>query len=343
MIIQDILIGIAIGDAFGAGVEFQDREWIRKKVDFSRLVNARNKIKVSNEKKELFTKNYKEWDYTDDTEMTIGIVKALISKEKFTPELLIKKWTEEYEKGKLEKGYGRNGHGSMRWYYSGEKTISQIREFQRNRNNPGNAPAMRSVFLGLIEEELINEYARINANATHPNINAIISSQCIARAAEYLIIKKGDKNDLIKYCMSKVKLNYEFEAYLKEVNKLGKYEELKDPDFSILCGSQPIEAPYFLPGIKGVPSDSKYTTGVVLYILKNSKDAFDALKKSVNIGGDVDSIASITTGIMAGITGLKSLPSYMINNLEGIDYLKELSLKYSQIKRNDFKQLYPTN
>lgn len=41
---QNILLGIAIGDAFGAGVEFQDRNWIRKHVDFSKFVNARDKI-----------------------------------------------------------------------------------------------------------------------------------------------------------------------------------------------------------------------------------------------------------------------------------------------------------
>lgn len=69
----------------------------------------------------VFVDNYKEWDYTDDTEMTIGLLKALISSENFTEELLIAKWEEEYNKGIVEKGFGRNGHGSMRWYYSGKK------------------------------------------------------------------------------------------------------------------------------------------------------------------------------------------------------------------------------
>lgn len=321
-VIDDILLGIAIGDAYGAGVEFQDRNWIREHVDFSKFINRRVYISVSKDKIGVFTKKYREWDYTDDTEMTIGVIKALISGETFSEELLLKKWIKEYEKGKREKGYGRNGHGSMRWYFSGEKSIDEIRFFQKNRNNPGNAPAMRSVPLGLIQENLINEYSRINACATHPHQNAIISSQCIARAAEFIIIKKGNPSDIFKYCSKTVVLNEEYIEYFKKIDTLPSYNSLEEKDFSELCGSQPIEEPYFLPGIFGVPSDSKYTTGSVLYVIKHATDAYDALKKSILLGGDVDSIASIATGIMAGRFGIESIPVYMKKSVEGVTYLQ---------------------
>jgi len=325
MNIENILLGIAIGDAFAAGVEFQDRNWIRKNVDFTKFVNARSEIKVSEEKKERFTSNYKPWDYTDDTEMTLGLIKALASKRKFSEQLLVEKWKEEYDLGILKKGFGRNGHGSMNWFYSGEKTIEEIRSFQKNRNNPGNAPAMRSVPLGLLKDDTINRYCEINANATHPNVNAIISSQCIARAAEFILVKKGDQKDVVKYCFDHVNLNEEYINYFKEIEALTTYENLEEYDFQILCGNQPIQKPYFLSGICGVPSDSKYTAGAVLYILKHSKSAIDGLIKSVYLGGDVDSVASIVTGIMAGVYGIHSLPSFMIQNIEGVPYLKEVS------------------
>jgi len=290
----------------------------------------RNQIKVPDEQRKIFTKNYMPWDYTDDTEMTIGLMKAIMSDEVFSEDLLLQKWTEEYEKGIEKKGFGRNGHGSMRWYFSGEKTIEEIRNFQRNRTNPGNAPAMRSVPIGLLPEHLINEFSTINARATHPNINAIISSQCIARAADFLLIKKGNPKDLIPYCFEKIDLNSEYEIYLKSVDSLGDYENLKKDDFQILCGKQPIETPYFLPGINGVPSDSKFTAGSVLYVLKNSKNTFDALKKSVNLGGDVDSVASISTGIAAGRFGLNSLPKFMLEKVEGKEYFKRLAGEFER-------------
>jgi len=327
---KNLPLATAIGDAFGASVEFKDRDWIRKNVDFSKFVNARHTIQVAEEKKELFTKNYRAWDYTDDTEMTIGTIKALLSNEPFTEELLVQKWLEEYEKGIHEKGYGRNGHGSMSWYYSGEMTIDQVKDFQRDRPNPGNAPAMRAVPLGLIPEHLINEYAAINAKATHPNINAIISSQCIARAAEFILVKNGKQSEVIDYCQKTVMLNEEYKSYFEQVARLPVYEKINPTSFEILCGPQPILEPYFLPGIKGVPSDSKYTTGAVLYVLRHSQNAMDALRKSVHLGGDVDSVASITTAILAGRTGLKSIPRFMLEKVEGKEYLEEIGAAFEQ-------------
>jgi ADP-ribosylglycohydrolase len=257
--------------------------------------------------------------------MTIGVMKALLSDQEFTIDLLVKAWKEEYDLGIEKKGYGRNGHGSMSWYYSGEMTIEQIRDFQRNRPNPGNAPAMRAIPLGLLQEDVINKYAEINANATHPNINAVLSSQCIARSAFYVLVKQGDPKKIIDYCLETVNLNEEYKTYLHQVNALGNYDDVGEAEFEILCGEQPIKRPYFLPGIHGVPSDSKYTTGCVLFVLKNAIDTFDALKKAVNLGGDVDSVASICTGIMAGIHGLDSLPTFMLENVEGKRYLEEIA------------------
>lgn len=330
MNIEEMLLGIAIGDAFGAGVEFQDRNWIRKNVDFTRFVNARHQIEVSEDKKEVFTKNYQAWDYTDDTEMIIGVLKALMSDRDLSEDLLINKWKEEYDKGIAEKGFGRNGHGSMGWFYSGEKTMDQIRDFQRGRKNPGNAPAMRSIPFGFVREDLINQYCKINANATHPNINAIISSQCIARATEYILVKKGDQKKVIDYCRKTVRLNEEYSVYFDKIDSLGIYSDLEKEGFEVLCGSQPIQKPYFLSGINGVPSDSKYTTGCVLYILKTSLNPMDALMRSVNLGGDVDSVASITTGIMAGKNGLQSIPDFMRKEVEGINYLKKIGVRFKQ-------------
>jgi ADP-ribosylglycohydrolase len=331
MNIEALLIGTAIGDAFGAGIEFQDRDWILENVNFNEFVNARNKIQVESDKLVLFTENYSSWDYTDDTEMTIGVINALLSKEPFSEELLISKWKEEYEEGIKKKGFGRNGHGSMRWYYSREKSIEEIKSFQRNRHNPGNAPAMRAVPLGLIEEKLINKYSAINAEATHPNLNAILSSQCIARAAHFILVLKGDAKNVIDYCLNQIDFNNEYLEYLNRVNNIPTDKPLTENDFSILCGDQPIKPPYFLPGIKGMPSDSKLTAGGVLYILKVSKTPFDALKNSINFGGDVDSLASITTGILAGKMGLSSIPKFMQESVEGLEYLKQKSKQLESI------------
>jgi ADP-ribosylglycohydrolase len=328
-VIQNMLKGIAIGDAFGAGVEFQDRHWIRENVDFTRFVDARSSIRVAPDQLAAFVQDYRAWDYTDDTEMTVGLIKALVSGETFSAEMLLRNIVAEYEDGKQRKGHGRNGHGSLRWYFDGEKTISEILDFQRNRPNPGNAPAVRAVPLGLLPDHLINGFAEINAHATHPNILATLASQCIARASAWMVALGGSPADLFLYCREAIALNDEYSDYLMQVAELPAFESLTEADSVTLCGPQPIEAPYFLPGICGMPSDSKFTAGCALYVLKHSRDAFDALQKSILIGGDVDSIASITTGIMAGRHGLRSIPAFMLQNVEGLPYLERIAEKFN--------------
>lgn len=330
--VEAFLLGTAIGDAFGAGVEFQDRDWIRKHVDFSALINVRDQIQVSAEERYLFTENYSAWDYTDDTEMTIGVMKALSDPDTWTEELLVQYWKTEYEQGIAQKGYGRNGHGSIGWYFRGEQSLEAIRTFQRERENPGNAPAMRAAPLAWAEESLINTYATLNATATHPNIQAILASQCVARAAFHMMVLRAEAQEVISYCRKSVNLNERYSVYLEAVDNLPGYEDLGEAEFKVLCGPQPIVAPHFLPGINGVPSDAFYTTGCVLYVLKHSNTAMEALRQSIYLGGDVDSVASLTTGILGARCGLESLPAYMLEKVEGVAYLKRLAAEFVKQK-----------
>lgn len=327
---SDVLLGFAIGDAFGAGIEFQDRHWIRENIDFTKFVNVRDVLDKKLDSN-LFTKNYREWHYSDDTEMTIGTIKALISGEPCTPDLLVKYWSLEYHLGISENGFGRNGHGSMGWFFEGQKSMAEIRDFQRNRDYPGNAPPMRAVPLGFLPSAVINEYATMNADATHPHPKAQAASILVARATAFLLLQKGEAQNLVAYCSEQVKgIDQETSELLLKIDWLPPPSELSDTDFEVLCGKQPIEAPRFLPGICGLPSDALLTGGAVLYILKHAKSAFEGLKHAIYLGGDVDTVASICCGILSGLYGLQSLPTFMLEKVEGKAYLTTVA--------NDFQK-----
>ena len=327
---KDLILGVAIGDAFGAGVEFQDRNWIKKNVDFSKFVNARHLIQTDLPDTSIFTKNYRAWDYTDDTEMTIGVIKALLSRKKFTPHLLIDFWKKEYWADAEAKGFERNGHGSMRWVFSGEKNIEEVRAFQSQRKYPGNAPPMRAVPFGFLSENLINEYAIINADATHPHPKARAASVAVARATHFLLVQNKIANNVIPYCVAHLKnMDEDFITLLLQVDKLPPPENLREEDYKILCGPQPILTPHFPEGLNGLPSDAMLTGGAVLYILKHSKSAMEGLRNSVYLGGDVDSAASICTGILGGKYGLDSIPDFMKTNVEGREKLEQLAEEFN--------------
>ena len=324
--IHAILYGMAIGDAFGAGVEFQDRNWIRENVDFSRLVNVRDQISVPPpDALAPFVEDYYPWEYTDDTETTVGLIRALASTQQVTPDNIAHAFHEEYLQGVAQKGYGRNGHGSMRWVYSGERSLDEVRDFQRYRPNPGNAPATRAVPLGLVPVDMIDDLAEANANATHPHPYAVAASRCVAWAAHYVCTVRGPLSGLIPFCRSRVNSAFDFDHYLSRVDSLPEYEVLSPSDFAELCGPQPIVEPYFLPGIQGVPSDARLTTGCILYVLKHCTGPFDALRKAVLLGGDVDSVAAACVGIMCGRDGTADLPAFMRDQVEGVLYLRGIA------------------
>lgn len=319
---EHIFLGIAIGDAYGAGLEFQDRNWIRTNVDFTRFINKRTDINVP--EKAVFTVDYKEWDYTDDTEMSIAVAKALMSGEPVTDELLVKYFTDEYLLGFQTKGYKRNGHGSIRLVYNGEKDIEEIRDFQRNKTYPGNAPPMRAIPIGFVPEELINGYALVNATSTHPHQKAVDASILIARAARGLLVEGIGHDELISYCLKHI-IDQETIEKLEAADRLHGPDLLQGKDFEALCGPQPLQKKEFIEGLYGLSSNAMYTAIAALYFIKHSRSAFEGLKHSINLGGDVDSLASIVTGILAGKYGIDSLPAYMIEQVEGVPYLKEIA------------------
>ncbi|MFC1641005.1 ADP-ribosylglycohydrolase family protein, partial [Patescibacteria group bacterium] len=322
--IESMLLGVAIGDAFGAGVEFMDREWIRENVDFTKFVNARGMIKKDKLANEP---HYQPWDYTDDTEMTIGVVDAITSALQLTPDLLMQSWLSEHREDVKRRGYERAGHGSMKRVYDGRATILEVRDFQKNREYPGNAPPMRAVPMGLVDTRLINAYAIANADATHPHPKARASSVLVARAAEYMMCKPWFRSGLIHYCSSCIRgIDMETVELLEKVDELPPPDELQSEHYEVLCGPQPIQLPRFLPGINGLPSDAMLTACCALYVIKHSDSAMEGLRHSIYMGGDTDSLASICVGILAGRYGIHSLPRFMIENVEGRPRMFDLAV-----------------
>ena len=323
MNVKNIILGIAVGDAFGGGIEFQSRDWIKDNIDFTAYV------------KTVPSETYNLGDYTDDAEMTIGLVKALLSGKAFTKELLIDYWKKEYTQSMHDKGHYRHGYGIIKHYFKGTKTLEEIKEIQKNLKYPGNAPPMRAIPLGLLKDELINHYAIINAESTHPHPKAVAASILVARAAEYVSVQEADQKDVISYCKGQVKgIDEETDNQLNLVDQLP--DKLEEEHYEILCGPQPLQKPTpWISGIKGLASDSMRTACTALYIIKHSNDTFTGLKNSIRVGGDIDSLASICTGILAGRYGLETLPSFMLEKLEGRQKLETLAEEFQEYLKNN--------
>lgn len=316
--IENMLLGVAAGDSFGLGVEFQNRDWIRQNVDFTRFVNKREG---------KYNIGYEPGVYSDDTEHTIGLIKAIIDERQFSQELLLEKWKEEYENDKARKGFPRQGHGSIKDWYEGRKTIQEVRGSQNNPD-PGCAPPMRATPLGFLPSNRISEYAEINALASHENPKASAASTLVARASEYLLVKNGDPKLVIPYCKEFI-THEETLEFLAKVDSLPTPESLNEKEFEILCGPQPIPT-FKYREVTGLPNSAMRVAGAALHIIKYADSAFSGMRNAIYLGGDVDSIASISTGILAGRYGIDSIPSFIMDKLEGKDKLKSLASQFAE-------------
>jgi len=330
-LVAHILIGDAVGDAFGLGIEFASSSWIRQHVAFPpsswpSCPTAPNG-KAGPDGKPVTERGM----YSDDCEMTVGTMKALMKcgaeYAKLQESDLLQAWEEEWRLG----GRCRVGHGSIRFVWSGEQTLDQIKELQRTKTIPGNAPPMRSLPLLFLSTNDRQNLCRTNADTTHPHPQTRAASMVIAAGARWLVISRGEQAAVLSTALAELQTSQlrdeATERHLKCLESLPdwheygeRFENLPKEVHELLCGPQPD------PDWCGLGSDSMRTAALVLYILKWYRDPLDALVAAVDVGGDVDSTAALVLGIIGGSTGLRlgqvgGIPWFLIFQLEGVEYL----------------------
>jgi len=364
--IRHMIAGTAIGDAFGAGIEFRDSGWIRdrRNVDFSRYVNRRLGLSA---------RNFFPGMYTDDTEMTVGCMNALLeyssNLDRLTGDELVRHWTLEYAASRthylwtrlnwLLFGVGRCGHGSMEAYYKGKKTLEEIRKGQAGRKFPGNAGPMRCLPFAFVRSPEIRRALVVeNANATHPHPKERAACFAVVEAAVFLLREGASFREVLSHVIALLEAQQslaEFREeetleYLKAVDRLPDYHreggaegQLFDFDLETLCGPQPIAWISQLVGspVRGLDSSAMHTAGCVLYLIKWTRGSFDLLRASVSIGGDVDSVASIGLGLLGLARGLEiaesvsearvtgGIPKWVLKDLEAFEKLMRIADRFA--------------
>jgi ADP-ribosylglycohydrolase len=169
-------------------------------------------------------------------------------------------------------------------------------------NSERNGAAMRAYPLGVLKtEKAIIEKNKIQTFVTHQTETALIASEAIALASHFFIYNKGNQKDLIPY------LN-DFQNRKWIANWQGEVS---------MNGIETVEA--------------------VLTILINEKSLSQMLKKSVDFGGDVDTVASLCLAIGSEIENIENdLPKWLFKELEneafGRDYLMKLNDKLLEIE-----------
>lgn len=302
--VQNMILGVMIGDSYGSAYEFRfkDRRQLKEELDFTKYnANPREDF------------NDTPGMYTDDTQMTLGVIDALIDEKKFSKTNLAEHFIQAYRRDPIN-GYARGFQAFIEQVQTGEEFIQTIKPHSER-----NGAAMRSIPIGILpEENKVIEYAKINASITHNTPKGHASSVAVALLAHYFLYDKDKETDMFTYINTPIQaIDKESANHFLAVKNMNEFN-------SVLMFREKNKD-------KGIPCDGMRTVGGVLHVLKNYEQPSDVLREAVLLGGDTDSTASIALGLNMIKHTKEELPPFLFkdltNHLYGRDYIISLGEK----------------
>jgi len=173
-----LLLELAIGDAYGAGFEYVDREMIRQHNNLSCYVkHPRHNIQPGS--------------YTDDTQMSLAIAETIVSGEPWKPTVLAHKFVEVFQRDPRE-GYATGFYHFLLHVRDGEQFLRNIRPTSEK-----SGAAMRAAPIGIYPTlSLVIERCTIQAVLTHNTPDGINAAVVAALMTHYFLYNLGPKKEL---------------------------------------------------------------------------------------------------------------------------------------------------
>ena len=176
-----MILEAAIGDAYGAGFEFQEIDYIKK-------YNHLTQYHAHGLYKEIYKR------YTDDTQMAIAIIELLLEDDNWNQEKVANKFVEVFHRDK-RRGYSDRVYNALDASKSGKDFIKII-----NNGSNGNGSAMRAYSIGYIKDvNKLLSYCEIQAKVSHDTIEGIQCAKRIALAVHFYKYGLNKKTNLITF------------------------------------------------------------------------------------------------------------------------------------------------
>lgn len=173
-----MLLELAIGDAYGAGFEYVDRQTIETHNDAAHYIaHPRHCIGSGR--------------YTDDTQMSLAIAEAIVSGEDWTPLNLASRFVEVYRRDPRG-GYAGRFQEFLGRVESGEQFLREIIP-----TSPKSGAAMRATPIGVypaVEEVL--QRCTAQARLTHDTPEGVAAAQASSLMTHYFLYGHGPKSEL---------------------------------------------------------------------------------------------------------------------------------------------------
>jgi ADP-ribosylglycohydrolase len=307
-----MILEIAIGDAYGRPFEFNTPEFIEKNNDVLNYKHREgevvNGIGV----------------YTDDTQMSIAVAEQMGSDLPGTQVRFAAHFVGAYKRDP-RKGYSRRITNALEESKPNLPFEFILKAKQAGANSNGSV--MRSVPLGLLADpKEIMHRSIVQTSTSHGHIEAVNSAVAVALTSHFFYHLYPRLNE---YTMP---------------DKLVMYKEWMNKQMGEAVFTDIYDS-YMLTSLnpKKLECDAKTTASLSIKLAWGIKigagnlktSAKQILKKAVDIGGDVDSSASIALGLYSlRPDAIMDLPDALYDNLEngqfGSDFLIDLDIQLQE-------------
>lgn len=287
------LLGLAVGDAVGAPFEGLSSETIYR--DFGSVSRLISNLDLD------------EIQYTDDTQMTIGVCECLLEKKSIDPDYLARCFQLNYDPGR---GYGQGVQRILDAMSRGEDWKHRV-ETLFPGGSFGNGAAMRVAPIGLAffdNSARLRSQAEESAKVTHLHPLGIDGAVLVASAISTLIqTREFDAKDFFAQ-MRGVAATEEFQWQLTTAGRLAA-------DEMISFGSS-------------LPAHRSVTTAITCFTC-SPNSYVNAISRAIALGDDTDTVAAIAGALSGAYLGIDAIPTHLLEKLEngpkGRDYIDRLA------------------
>ena len=302
------LLGTAVGDILGAGVEGYSREMIQG---------------TYGELRNFLSTGRGFGCYTDDTEMALALARSMVDCNGVDAQHCAQTYAAYYNP---RRGYGGGAHAVMKALKQGadyRKTGVMIFE----DGSYGNGGAMRIAPVGLVYGNKTNERLRkavVDAVlCTHVHPEGVDGAMIQAKAVGFLASMKT-----VTY--------FDPRAFLEALDNIAATGIIKEKISylqDVLAKDIPDEVAVARLG-NGIRA-SEAVSCALLAVVKYHAAPEEAVIKSVGFGGDTDTIGAMTGAQMGALHGKDWIPKRWFDNIEnktyGRDYMIKLASELSKV------------
>lgn len=302
---RGILFGQAIGDALGLGTEFMTKAEVKRYypdglADYSQIVQDCHRAR------------WRKGDWTDDTDMTMCIVQAIIDDRELRPLSVARNFKQWFRH--VPMGIGRHTCNvlSIGDYTEKPEMVAEKVWEMSGKRSAANGGVMRTSVIGLLGEN-VEKYAAEICRLTHADPRCVGSCAIVSLMVHSLVYK-----DEILPIETLVKIGNRYDKRIEPYLRMSWENSL---DALVLDDESTMG--YTLK-----------TMSAGLWSLYHCSSFEDGLLAVANAGGDADTNGAVAGSLLGARFGYENIPERFIKGLARGNVLEEKAESLLSVLRN---------